>query len=80
MQVIQANQVRQAVLVQWVILVHQVQHFQVKEEKRVFLVQSVRIYNLLLNHFIDVVLFLKQVFQAHKVLQVKKVNQVCISV
>jgi len=41
MLVIQVNQVHQAVQDQWVILVHQVQHFQVKEVKRVFQVQSV---------------------------------------
>ncbi len=49
MLVILANQVHQVVLVQWVILAHQVQHFQVKEERRVFLVQSVRIDNLFLT-------------------------------
>lgn len=37
------NQVHQAVLVQWVILVHQVLHFQVKEEKRVSQVLLVRV-------------------------------------
>jgi hypothetical protein len=36
-----ANQVHQVVLAQWVILAHQVLHFQVKEVKRVFRVQSV---------------------------------------
>lgn len=43
MQVILANRVHQAALAQWVILVHQVLHFQVKEEKRVSQVLSVRL-------------------------------------
>jgi hypothetical protein len=41
MPAIQANQVHQAAQVQWVILVHQVLHFQVNEVKRVFQVQLV---------------------------------------
>jgi len=41
MLVIQVNQVHQVAQAQWVISVHQVLHFQVKEVKRVFQVQSV---------------------------------------
>ncbi len=51
MLVIQANQDHQAAQVQWVILVHQVLHFQVIEVKRVFQVQLVSTLNIYILFF-----------------------------